>query len=248
VLALSALSTVSAVGLSARGRTPLPFAPGERITFRVSIGGVGTIGRATMSVEGPVDVRGTSTYLLRSQTRAGMGPFKGSQLMESWLDPLTGGSLRFHEQEHRIFRSHHVMTEIFPDRSWTADDGRSGESIGDVSLDELSFIYYLRTLPQGKDTLYEFNSHFDATRNPITVHESPGGVVETASGAFVTTLMEMHVHDPRRYRGEGVIRVFLSDDACRLPVRVESSVPGMGAFVLTMDSYVAPGLSCKAGP
>jgi hypothetical protein len=59
--------------------------------------------------------------------------------------------------------------------------------------------------------------------------------------------MEMRVHDPRRYRGEGIIRVFLSDDSCRLPVRIESSVPDMGSFVLMMDSYVAPGFSCNAG-
>jgi len=201
-----------------------------------------------MSVEGPVDVRGTSTYVLRSQTKAGMGPFKGSQLMESWLDPLMVRSLRFHEQERRFFHSRTVRTEILPDdRRWTDDDGASGESTTNASLDELSFIYYLRTLPPGKDTLYEFSSHFDATRNPVTVHESPGGVIETSSGVFVTTLMEMRVHDPRRYRGEGIIRVFLSDDRCRLPVRIESSVPGMGSFVLTMESYVAPASSCNAG-
>jgi hypothetical protein len=201
-----------------------------------------------MSVEGPVDVRGTPTYLLRSQTRAGMGPFKGSQLMESWLDPVMVRSLRFHEHERRFFRSRNVVTEISPnDRSWADDGGASGESITSASLDELSFIYYLRTLPAGKDTLYEFSSHFDATRNPVTVRESSGGVVQTSSRAYVTTLMEMHVHDPRRYRGDGIIRVFLSDDSCRLPVRIESSVPGMGSFVLTMDSYVAPGSSCNAG-
>jgi hypothetical protein len=214
----------------------------------VNVGGVGTIGHATMSIEGPVDVRGTPTYLLRSQTTAGMGPFKGSQLMESWLDPLTVRSLRFHEQERRFFRSRTVRSEIFPDeRRWTDDHGGSGESITNAPLDELSFIYYLRTLPPELDTLYEVNRHFDAARNPVTIHESPGGAIKTPSGVFVTTLMEMHVRDPRRYRGNGVIRVFLSDDRCRLPVRIESSVPGVGSFVLTMDSYVAPGPSCNAG-
>jgi len=33
----------------------------------------------------------------------------------------------------------------------------------------------------------------------------------------------------------------------RLPVRIESSVPGMGSFVLMMDSYVAPGFPCSSG-
>lgn len=235
-------------GNPAHGEAPLPFAPGESIQYKVHVGGMGTMGDATMSVEGPVDVRGTSTYVLRSRSRAGIGPFKGSQLMESWLDPLKVRSLRFHEQEHRFLRSRNVWVEILPDdRSWSDNHDASGESITSASLDELSFIYYLRTLPMRKDTTYEFSSHFDATRDPIRVKESSGRMVETPSGAVMTTLMEMHVHDPRRYQGEGVIRVFLSDDRCRLPVRIESSIPGMGSMVLTMDSYVVPGTSCEPG-
>jgi predicted secreted protein len=58
--------------------------------------------------------------------------------------------------------------------------------------------------------------------------------------------MEMHVHDPRRYRGDGVIRVYLTDDACRIPVRIESSVPGVGSFVLTIESYAEPAPACAA--
>lgn len=232
--------------MTAYAQVPLPFAPGESIGYKVRVGGMGATGHATMSVDGPVDVRGTSTYLLRSRTTAGIGPFKGSQLMESWLDPLKVRSLRFHEQEHRLFHSRNVWVQILPDdRSWSDNDDGSGESLTSASLDELSFIYYLRTLPISKDTLYEFSSHFDATRDPITVHESAGGVIETSSGAVMTTLMEMHVHDPRRYRGEGVVRVFLSDDRCRLPVRIESAIPGMGSMVMTMESYVEPGPACE---
>ena len=199
-----------------------------------------------MSVEGPVDVRGTPTYLLRSQSKAGIGPFMGSQLMESWLDPVKLRSLRFHEHERRLFRSHDVRVEILPDeRRWSDNGGRSGQSLTSASLDELSFIYYLRTLPLGKDTLYEFSSHFDESRDPILVHESAGGVIETSSGSFTTTLMEMRVHDPRRYPGEGIVRVFLSADTCRLPVRIESNIPGIGSMVLTMVSHTTPGARCE---
>jgi hypothetical protein len=39
----------------------------------------------------------------------------------------------------------------------------------------------------------------------------------------------MRVRDARRYHGEGVIRVYLSDDRCRLLLRLESSVPDAGS-------------------
>ena len=62
-VAFFVLSLLPAVS-PAQTRNNLPFEIGERLTYRVTIGRVGS-GRGTMSVEGPVDVRGTSTYLLR---------------------------------------------------------------------------------------------------------------------------------------------------------------------------------------
>lgn len=246
IAAFTAMLTLPAVGGMTRQPPSLPFGPGERITYHVYAKGMGSIGRATMSVEGPVDVRGTPTLLLRSQTVAGVGPFRGSQLSESWLDPIAMRSLRFHERERRFLSTHNLNVEIYPDDEvWTSADGTSGASLTTASLDELSFIYFLRSLPVGPDTTYQFNRHFDAARNPITVRMAHGDVVSTDLGDFTTVLMEMRVHDPRRYRGDGVIRVYLSDDKCRIPVRIESSVPRVGSFTLTLESYADPAPVCN---
>jgi hypothetical protein len=53
-------------------------------------------------------------------------------------------------------------------------------------------------------------------------------------------LVEMRVKDPRRYRGEGVIRIHLSDDRCRLPLRIESRMPVVGTAVLSLESHTHP--------
>jgi hypothetical protein len=37
-----------------------------------------------------------------------------------------------------------------------------------------------------------------------------------------------------------VIRISLSDDERRLPVRIESKMPTIGKAVLTLDAYTAP--------
>jgi hypothetical protein len=50
----------------------------------------------------------------------------------------------------------------------------------------------------------------------------------------------MRVKDPRRYRGEGVIRISLSDDDRRLPVRIESRMPMLGRAVLTLEAFTPP--------
>jgi len=50
----------------------------------------------------------------------------------------------------------------------------------------------------------------------------------------------MRVRDPRRYRGEGVIRIHITDDRCRLPVRIQSTMPVVGTTVLTLESHTHP--------
>lgn len=241
------VATLALPGLAAATQLqkPLPFMPGEKITYRVQINGLKDIGQATMTVNGPVDVRGIPTYMLRSQTRAGVGPLKAAETTESWLDPVRMRTLRFHERERHLLSTREMRAEIFPDQErWTGDDGKSGKTLSTSPLDELSFIYFLRTIPSVPDTTYTFDRHFQAARNPITVRVARGDTMTTAIGSFPTVLMEMRVRDPRRYRGEGIIRVYLSDDSCRIPLRVESNVPGMGKLILTVESYVEPVSPC----
>jgi len=82
--------------------------------------------------------------------------------------------------------------------------------------------------------------HYDAARNPIAVRVVGRDTVRTSAGTFSTIVVEMRVKDPRRYGGEGVIRLHLSDDTFRYPVRIESSVPVLGATVLTLESVTRP--------
>ena len=50
----------------------------------------------------------------------------------------------------------------------------------------------------------------------------------------------MEVRDPKRYRGTGTIRVFLNDAECRVPVRIESRMPVLGATTLLLKSWAHP--------
>ena len=225
----------------------LPFAVGERLTFRARVAHIGTVGRGTMWVEGPVDVRGHSTYLLRFDFRAGVGPVKAVDQTESWLDPRTMTALRFHKHERHPLSKHSERVELFPEtRQWAADDGRRGESPTAEPLDELSFMYFIRTLPLAADSTYRFDRHFEAGRNPVSVRVVGREMVTTPAGEFRTIALEMRVKDPRRYRGEGTIKINLSDDAQRLPVRIESTMPIVGNAVLTLDSFSEPQAGASA--
>jgi hypothetical protein len=83
--------------------------------------------------------------------------------------------------------------------------------------------------------------HYDAVRNPTTVRVLGRETVTTPMGEFPTVVVEMRVRDVRRYKGEGVIRFNLSDDARRLPVRIETAAPVVGKAVLLLESVSAGG-------
>lgn len=247
--ALLSLAGPSAHGQSAEG---LPFGVGERMVYRARVASVGTVGQGAMWVEGPVVVRGVSTLVLRFDMTAGFGPVRASDRTTSWLDTARMTSLRFAKRERSPVADHQEEVELYPEETlWRSAAGASGATPSNRSLDELSFIYFLRTLPLTSQAVYRLDRHFDAVRNPTSVTVIRREMVETPAGAFQTILVEMRVRDSRRYKNTGVIRINLSDDGRRIPVRITSSMRVLGTVVLTLESYqppvgISPGISRPA--
>ncbi|MEP6991146.1 MAG: DUF3108 domain-containing protein [bacterium] len=222
--------------LASQGAPSLPFAYGERLSYAVHAG-PGMNGRAEMWIAGPADVRGVATMVLHSEVTGGFGPFKVSDKSTSWIDPDRMATLRFTKSERNPLGRHEEDVAIDGDaHTWRATDGRSGVTLSAQPLDELSFIYALRTLHLPGDSALVLNRHFDRDRNPTAVRLLGRAQVTTPAGTFATREIEMRVRDTRRYRGEGVIRISLSDDACRRPVRIESAIPNAGTVTMQLTA------------
>jgi hypothetical protein len=229
-------------GVCASDRIPvddaaLPFSVGEKITYEVRLGNGNKVGTATMWVEGPVDVRGTSTYLLRFDSRVRIALLSAESQSSSWFDPVRGSALRFIKHEQNPLTRNDESVDFYPDqKEWKTANGETGPSPTNTPLDELSFMYFIRTLPMTPGATYRVDRHFDLARNPTSVNVIRREMIPTPMGELRTVLVEMHVHDPRHYRGDGVIRINLTDDECRLPTRIESTMPVVGKAILTIDS------------
>lgn len=246
-LALAATIALT-VAASAGGQEhrPLPFAPGERLTFEGKVR-AGISGSGSLWIEGPVDVRGTATWLLHSDMEGRVGPLRASDHTASWLDPVRMASLRYTSRERHIISRHDDAVEIHPaERHWRRQSGESGAIEASAPLDELSFLYYLRTLPLTGDTTFVVARHYDASRNPTGLRVTGREELEVPAGRFTAVVVEMRVRDARRYQGEGLIRIHLSDDSCRLILRLESRVPGSGAAILALSSYEGTRGPCTA--
>ena len=224
----------------------LPFAPGERMTYEGHVRS-GVRGKGTMWIEGPVQLRGTTTWLLHSDMEGRVGPLRATDRTASWLDPVKMTALRFTSRERHIVSKHDDAVDIFAgERRWSAANGMEGETSGAAPLDELSFLYYLRTLPLLADASATVTRHFDVTRNPTVFRVVRREEIEVGAGRFHAIVVEMRVRDARRYKGEGTITIHLSDDRCRLILQLDSRVPEVGSATLKLKSYEGVRDGCTA--
>ncbi|MBV9880703.1 MAG: DUF3108 domain-containing protein, partial [Gemmatirosa sp.] len=156
---------------SAAGGARLPFFVGETLSYRVRVGRMGNVGRTTMIVDTAQTLRGTPAWVLRFDFHAKVGPIGAVDRTESWLDPVRLTALRFRKHERHPLSKHDERVELDPDaHRWIADDGTTGVIASDAPLDELSFMYVLRTLPLGDSaSVTRYVRHFDPARNPTLV-------------------------------------------------------------------------------
>lgn len=226
------LLTLAATGAAAQ---ELPFAPGESCTYRGS-NRLGRIGTGTMSVQAGERMEGRSTYLLGFDFRGRVGVFGIEDRSRSWLDPERLAAYRYTKRERSPLARRDEDVRMSPaTRRWDGGEGVGGQMVTAEPLDELSFLYYVRTLPLAAGEAHALARHFDPARNPVRVRVVGRGITEVPAGRFRTVHVEMRVRDPARYRGEGVIHLHLTDDARRVPVRIESNVPGAGRMVMSLE-------------
>jgi hypothetical protein len=156
-------------------------------------------------------------------------------------------SLRYTSSANRLWKRSKDAVDIFTEeRRWKGTGGLEGTFVTEAPLDELSFLFFLRTLALSSDTALTYSRHFDEARNPTLVRVVGREEVEVGAGRFHAIVVEMRVRDARRYHGEGVIRVYLSDDRCRLLLRLESSVPDAGSATLGLTAYEGARGECTA--
>lgn len=236
--------TLAASVAEAQGRVPA-----ESLVYSARSSRFGGIGRATMWTEDG-ELRGVSVAIARFEFRTRVALMTVEDRSASWIAGSSADmlhTLRYTKYERNPLGGSSEDVEIMPDtRMWSARDGRSGALITDHPLDELSFIYLVRVLPLEIPGTVEVRRHYDSARNPVRITYVGRDTLETASGRFRVVSVEMRVNDPRRYKGDGVIRFDLSDDACRLPVRIRSAVPLAGTSTLTLEFYRRDGAPCTA--
>lgn len=221
---------------------PAPFGPGERLVYNVKVG-IFNAGHGEMSITTLDTVRGNDAYRIDMTIRGGLLGARVNDSYISWMDVRTLQSWRFiqdiHQVNYKSFRHFEMRPEL---RLWERqDNGESGPLASGLPLDDIAFIYFLRTLPLEVGATYTFDRYFKAEGNPVTVRVLRRDRRKTDAGEFPTLVLQPTIQTRGLFAG-GKAEIHLTDDARRLPVYVKSDIPRFPGSLTLHLKEIHPGV------
>lgn len=229
-----------ATDASAQAVPRVPFGPGERAEYSVSLGVFGDVGQGSMEVVGIEDVHGHPTYHLRFELEGRVTFAKVDDTLESWLDVRELFARRIHKDQHEVNYKTNRWYDFYPETMvyQRRSSGQTGDLASPEPLDEVSFLYFVRTLPLEVGETYTFDRYYKESGNPVTIkvlrRETMGG----ADGSAVPVIVVQPIIQTSGLFGQGgKAEVYFTDDHRRILVKMTSKVPIIGRLGLTLTGY-----------
>jgi hypothetical protein len=248
--ALAVAAMLGSASAAAQGVADVPFAPGEKATFQVKLGGV-PVGNGSLRVLGVHQVDGKPTYHTRLELAGGIPLARVDDRFESWIDVAGLFSRRFHQRQKELRYERDRRYDFFPERRefLRTDNGERGTLPTDRPLDDVSFLYYARTLPLRVGETYTLNRYFKDDGNPVVLQVLRKERVTVPAGTFNTIVVRPIIRTKGLFGEGGKAEVYFSDDAYRIPVMISSRVPVVGSLSMHLQEF-APGSEQRiaAGP
>lgn len=236
--------------------TAWSFPVGERSVYdvRVALGRVRAprpLGEASLAVEGTDSVSGTAAYRLALEMEGGIPlVYRMDDRKVSWVatDPLR--TLRFEEHlrqgDYRRDRQCRMRQEAGR-YSCYEEDGEGGwrplEDAQDVempeaALDEVAFLYLVRTMPLEVGRTYRFDRLFEEDGNPVELEVLRRETVRVPAGRFETIVVRPIIETGGLFGDEGRAEVYMTDDERRLIVKIASTMK-VGRIDMLLTEYRA---------
>ena len=216
---------------------PVPFGPGELKLYEAKLGPV-PVGEGRLEVHGIEEVRDQETYHLSLSLEGGIPLARVDDQQTSWLDVRELMTHRFIQDLHQVRYERYREYEIFPeDRYFDISDREEPEEmITDQPLDEIAFLYYVRSLPLEVGDKYELNRYFQEDGNPVLLKVVREEEVETPAGTFETVVVRPTIETSGIFSEGGEAEVYFSNDDRRLLVKLHSRVPALpGSLSLLLE-------------
>ena len=217
---------------------PTPFGPGEHLVYGVKLGWI-NVGQGWLSVEGLDWVRGNPTYRFVMGMQGGQLGFSINDRYTSWTDLHTFQSWRFNREYGGSYTSHRHY-EFYPERDmWDREDNDEfGPMTTDSPLDDIAFVYFLRTLPLEVGQTYTFDRYFKDTGNPVVVRVLRKDRRKTDAGTFNTIVVRPSFQSEGLFSEDGNAELHFTDDERRILVYMKVDMPNFpGGISLHLRSF-----------
>lgn len=204
----------------------VPFGPGEHLTYKVKVGIFGA-GEGHMSIVGLDTVRGHSAYQIQMGIDGGLAMFKVKDSYQSWLDVGRLMTWRFIQDIHEVNYKSYRHYEMYPDRQlWDREDNDEFGPLGsELPLDDIAFIYYVRTLPLEVGESYTLDRYFKVDGNPVVINVIRRDERETEAGKFQTIVVKPVIKTAGLFGEGGDAELHFTDDERRILVYLKSNIP-----------------------
>ena len=232
------LAAQAATTTSANTVAPVPFGPGERATYEVRLGMFGDVGNASMEILPLEQIRGRWTYPMVFRLRGRVTFARVDDRLQSWMDVGRLHALRFKQDQKEVNFERHRTTEFFTDRmEWVRNNRITGPLASNQPLDDVSFIYFVRTIPLEVGRTYTWNRYWKEDGNPVTVRVLRRERIEVPAGTFNTLVLQPIISTDGMFGEGGEALIYLTDDNRRLLVKMVSRVPVIGNLTLQLENY-----------
>ena len=220
-------------GTPASPITPVPFGPGEEAKYQLKLGAF-SVGEGRLAVTGVEAIRGQPSYQLEMDMEGGIAFAKVDDEFRSWMDTRTLASRRFIRNVHEVNYKAYRHFEIHPEeKRWErVGSQETGRTLSSFPLDELAFVYYVRTLPLRVGETYELNRYFKDDGNPVVVKVLRRERKEVPAGTFNTIVVQPLIRTSGLFGEGGNAEIFFSDDEHRNVVYLRSEIPIVGSMTL----------------
>jgi hypothetical protein len=219
-----------------------PFVVGERAEYDLKYG-ILRAGTATLGVTGIDTVRDRPAYCFRLTTSAGVNlalyKYSIRDTMRSWVDTATFHSLRFNQDQLDGGRTRVKRYEIFPDRSVFTADGENEEPSVSDPLDEIAFLFFVRSQPLEVGATQSWARYFKPKSNPVTLQVLRRDTIEAAGRKWPTIVVRPIIKTSSLFAEGAEAQVWIADDPSRVIVQVNTHLK-VGSITMRLKSYDVP--------
>jgi hypothetical protein len=200
------------------------FHAGEDLFYSASFSHFIHIGWGEMHLVGADTVRGMHAWKATLALHGGPPLLRVNELYSSWFDSSTFTSLRFAQllSEPRYHADKDY--QIFPDqRVYRTRDNRERPSVANP-MDDVSLVYFVRTLPLVPGQCYELHRYYEPNANPVVVQVVRRERITVPAGTFDAVVLHPEIKTAGIFAKGGNAELWFSDDSARVLLQLKTKL------------------------